>query len=106
MTDLDRTEAVDGLDRTEARRALEALRNGVPNADAVRALGCTQERAEAAFVEQLDQTRSADIQAGRAAGGRRVRGREIPSPRIPPRACSRRRVRVLEDRHQQRDTAV
>ncbi len=36
------------------RRALEALRNGVPNGDAVRVLGCNQPEAERRFLQQLD----------------------------------------------------
>ena len=35
------------------RRAIEALRNGVPNRDAVRVLGCNQPDVEARFSEQL-----------------------------------------------------
>jgi hypothetical protein len=35
------------------RRALEALRNGVPNRDAVKVMGCAQAAAEARFREQL-----------------------------------------------------
>ena len=35
------------------RRALEALRNGVPNREAVRILGCNQEEAERQFSERL-----------------------------------------------------
>ncbi len=38
-----------------AQRALEALRNGVPNADAVRALGCMQPEALDRFRRQLEQ---------------------------------------------------
>lgn len=37
------------IDRISAQRALEALRNGVPNGDAVRALGCMQPAALDAF---------------------------------------------------------
>ncbi len=37
----------------EYRRALEALRNGVPNRDAVRELGTTQRELENAFLERL-----------------------------------------------------
>ena len=40
--------------RLAARRAVEALRNGVPNREAVRELGCKQPRAESRFVEMLD----------------------------------------------------
>lgn len=36
------------------RRAIEALRAGVPNRDAVRALGCAQPKIEANFRDQLD----------------------------------------------------
>lgn len=37
----------------EYRRAMEALRNGVPNGDAVRVMGCGQKRVEQRFAEQL-----------------------------------------------------
>ena len=40
--------------RLSARRAVEALRNGVPNREAVRELGCGQQRAESRFIEMLD----------------------------------------------------
>ncbi len=36
------------------RRAIEALRNGVPNRDAVKALGCRQPDIQAKFIELLD----------------------------------------------------
>ena len=38
------------------RRALEALRNGVPNREAVRIMGCNQPRAEGRFDEMLART--------------------------------------------------
>lgn len=41
--------------RISAQRAIEALRNGVPNADAVSALGCGQPRALQSFEKQLEQ---------------------------------------------------
>lgn len=50
----------DDLDRTSAQRALEALRNGVPNRDAVRALGTTQPRAVDAFEKMLGALTAAD----------------------------------------------
>lgn len=43
----------ESLDRKSALRALEALRNGVPNRDAVRAFGTTQPRAVDAFEQML-----------------------------------------------------
>jgi hypothetical protein len=43
----------------EAKRALEALRNGVPNSFAVRALGCMQPEALDAFSAQLDRLATA-----------------------------------------------
>lgn len=46
---------------TTCRRALEALRNGVPNRDAVRLLGCHQPEAERQFDELL--TKAADVDA-------------------------------------------
>ena len=42
------------MTRISCQRALEALRNGVPNADAVRALGCMQPEALDRFRSQLD----------------------------------------------------
>ena len=36
-----------------SRRALEALRNGVPNREAVRILGCNQPEAERRFEDML-----------------------------------------------------
>ena len=39
----------------DCRRALEALRNGVPNGEAVRMLGCNQPQAEARFADLLAQ---------------------------------------------------
>ena len=42
------------------RRALEALRNGVPNRAAVEILGCRQPAAEAAFEEQLTRAGNGD----------------------------------------------
>lgn len=42
-------------DRTESRRAIEALRAGVPNRDAVSQLGCNHPEAEARFEQLLSQ---------------------------------------------------
>ena len=42
------------LTKEENRRALEALRNGVPNRDAVRVLGCGQEAVVERFLQQLE----------------------------------------------------
>ncbi len=41
------------------RRAIEALRNGVPNRDAVRVMGCNQPDVESRFTEQLAAVASA-----------------------------------------------
>ena len=43
-----------GNQRLDYRRAIEALRNGVPNGSAVSMLGCTQTRAESRFDELLN----------------------------------------------------
>ena len=43
-----------GGSKLAARWAVEALRNGVPNSEAARELGCNQKRAEARFIEMLD----------------------------------------------------
>jgi hypothetical protein len=50
------------------RRALEALRNGVPNADAVRVLGCSQAAVEAAFNGLLDRSDEGKDDASQAPG--------------------------------------
>ena len=46
------TSHMDG--KLQARLAVEALRNGVPNREAVRELGCNQPRAEERFINMLD----------------------------------------------------
>lgn len=56
----------ENLDRLACRRAIEALRNGVPNREAVRILGSTQPHAERRFQKLL---RRAEEGNG-AAGGR------------------------------------
>lgn len=57
----------------DQRRALEALRNGVPNREAVRILGCSQPKAENAFLERLDTVQSA-AHSGKQAKGLLVSG--------------------------------
>ena len=47
------TELNNGLSVLSCRRALEALRNGVPNREAVQLLGCTQPQAERQFHDLL-----------------------------------------------------
>jgi len=44
-------------DQLTSRRAIEALRAGVPNRDAVRALGCSQPHIEEKFLEKLQDRR-------------------------------------------------
>lgn len=56
-------------DRTiDYRRALEALRNGVPNRDAVRALGSSQSEAESAFSRRLSSVESSARQGEQVSG--------------------------------------
>ena len=50
------------------RRAVEALRNGVPNRDAVELLGCNQPRAEEVFSDLLAGVPAAGGPAGRGLG--------------------------------------
>lgn len=52
------------VSRIRAQRALEALRNGVPNADAVFQLGCMQPEAFDHYREQLEHLRSASDGGG------------------------------------------
>lgn len=58
---------------TESRRAIEALRAGVPNRDAVRILGNSQPALEARFKDQLKATRDG-LLSGVAAPGMLVTG--------------------------------
>lgn len=62
-----------GSDVLAARRALEALRAGVPNRDAVAALGSLQTAVDDRFTELLDAVRGAH-QAGDPAGGMLIGG--------------------------------
>jgi len=50
------------------RRAIEALRNGVPNRDAVVALGCNQPEIEDKFRRQLENIKQAVVSGGKNEG--------------------------------------
>lgn len=50
------------------RRAIEALRNGVPNRDAVMVLGCNQPEIQELFVRQIQTTKNAIIDGGKNEG--------------------------------------
>ena len=56
------------IDRVHARRAIEALRAGVPNRDAVKALGCAQPEIEEAFRHQLVATTEGVASESQAPG--------------------------------------
>ncbi|MGH9175005.1 MAG: BREX system ATP-binding domain-containing protein, partial [Vicinamibacterales bacterium] len=58
--------ALDG--RVQARRAIEALRAGVPNRDAVVELGSAHTAIEERFQQELEATRQAGIEARQEAG--------------------------------------
>lgn len=55
------------------RRAIEALRSGVPNRDAVRVMGCNQNVVEAVFAEKIEQA-SEYLSAGKQVPGLLVSG--------------------------------
>lgn len=59
--------------RIQDRRAIEALRSGVPNGDAVRALGSTQPRIGERFRQQL-RTAEESFPAGKQAAGLLISG--------------------------------
>ena len=61
------------LERIGQRRAIEALRAGVPNRDAVQALGCDQPEIERRFRDQLDRAGD-DAAKGRMTSGMLVEG--------------------------------
>lgn len=52
----------------DARRAVEALRNGVPNREVVRELGCDQPRVERRFVDMLERAAGDGNRAGGSSG--------------------------------------
>ncbi len=54
--------------KVECRRAIEALRSGVPNRDAVRSLGCEQPTIEQKFREQLKAAREGVMEEIQAPG--------------------------------------
>src|SRR5712692_3258604 len=60
-------------DQIKHRRAIEALRSGVPNRDAVLALGCTQPAIEERFRAQL-QAAKEGAKAGAQAPGLLIAG--------------------------------
>lgn len=62
-----------GGTREDLRRALEALRNGVPNRDAVRVLGCGQTAVTERFRQQLDAM-DGDVNVDRQARGMLIGG--------------------------------
>ena len=63
------TTNVEKANALASRIALEALRSGVPNREAVRILGCNQDRAEARFSEILDSVSEADNSVGMLVSG-------------------------------------
>ena len=73
------TTNVEKANALASRIALEALRSGVPNREAVRILGCNQDRAEARFSEILDSVSEADNSASGDAGFWRFRDRKVAS---------------------------
>jgi P-loop Domain of unknown function (DUF2791) len=62
-----------GVDQVQARRAIEALRAGVPNRDAVRLLSSQQPQAEARFRHQLGAL-AEDALGGRPTAGLLIAG--------------------------------
>ncbi len=66
-------DASGGASSVDARRAIEALRSGVPNGDAVKALGSNQQPIEDKFRQQLQAT-TADVVKDAQAPGLLVAG--------------------------------
>lgn len=70
---IDEVQAAPGLSAVECRRAIEALRSGVPNRDAVKALGSSQQHIEEKFRQQLQAT-TVDVTRDAQAAGLLVAG--------------------------------
>lgn len=79
-------------ERTKARRAIEALRSGVPNRDAVRYLGSTQAEIERRFEEELDATRDEPRGGGLIVSGDFGSGKSHLLEYLKHRALERRFV--------------
>ncbi len=62
------TELNNGHSVLSCRRALEALRNGVPNREAVQLLGCTQPQAERQFQDLLRRASDSTVPSAGAMG--------------------------------------
>jgi hypothetical protein len=62
------------IERICAQRAIEALRNGVPSGDAVKALGCKQRAAIAEFTRQLDELERSSAEAPPLVAGTLLAG--------------------------------
>ena len=96
-------------DPIAARRAIEALRAGVPNQDAVRLLSPQQPHVEERFRRQLGAL-AEDVPAGRPTPGpacrRRFRDWQITSAGVPRTHRSRRTLRVQPRGDQQGDAAA
>ena len=92
--------------RVERRRALEALRAGVPNRDAVMVLGSLQQGVEDRFSLLMGAVRAlpGGPRAGRDADRRRLRVGQEPRPRAPGARRSVRGLRRLQGRDLQGDT--
>jgi hypothetical protein len=63
----------DTLSTMDCRRAIEALRSGVPNRYAVRAMGCNQEQVKELFGQKLEQVNEY-LSAGKQVSGLLVSG--------------------------------
>src|SRR3989337_390071 len=70
-------------DQVKHRRAIEALRSGVPNRDAVLALGCTQPEIEKMFRQRLQDAKQGLVD-GSKTYGMLVESTEPPPPPPPP----------------------
>ena len=56
------------LNQNDCRQALEGLRNGVPNGEAVKLLGCNQPKAEARFRQLLAESAAVDREDSHSPG--------------------------------------
>ena len=94
---------------SDERRAIEALRAGVPNRAAIRLLGTTENEISERFVENL-QFCQQRLKDGEQATGQVIAGgfgcRQVASARIPPRTCAQREFYCQLGGNQQGDPAL
>jgi hypothetical protein len=92
----------------DERRAIEALRAGVPNRAAIRLLGTSESEISERFLDDLRRCQQSLINGEQVTGqviAGRVRRRQVASARLSPGTCAQRQLYSQLGGNQQRDPA-